>query len=380
MNILFDGRPIRNPISGVARYCIDKTNALTISGRQRGIDIDLYCQNWRGKNDELEKQLPNLEPGLHIDGKINSKIKNILWEYFPDITHVNEFKKKYDIVHESYFANLGNSKVKGSRCLKVSTIHDVIPIDHPEWFNFSNRYFSKRNLERQCKDSDHIICVSQYTKRRVIELFPNICDITVLPLGVNVPKNLIDPMLLNELDIEEKEYLFYIGNIEPRKNLNSYVNAIESVLRGNKSLKFVIAGHQNYLAGNILKPILEEFPGQIIFLGKVTERLKWTLLKYAKFAVFPSLYEGFGIPVIEAYAVGTPIVFSDNSSLSELALKREHLFDPMNLGDMLKTTENLLYSNDLRNELAIKGLERAKCFNWNSVASATLDIYSNIIK
>jgi glycosyltransferase involved in cell wall biosynthesis len=380
LNILFDGRPIRNPISGVARYCIDKTNALSILGRQRGIDVDLYCQNWRGKNKELENQTPNLQAELHIDRKINSKIKNILWEFLPDIIHGNEFKKKYDIVHESYFASLGNSRVKGSRCLKVSTIHDVIPIDHPEWFNLSNRYFSKRNLERQCKDSDHIICVSEYTKRRVIELFPNTCDITVLPLGVNVPKNLIDSGLLNQLDIEEKKYLFYIGNIEPRKNLNSYVKAIEPVLRRDKSLKFVIAGHQNYLAGNILKPILEEFPEQIIYLGKITEELKWTLLKYAKFAVFPSLYEGFGIPVIEAYSVGTPIVFSDNSSLSELALKREHLFDPKNLHDMLKTTENLLYSSDLRNELSIKGLERAKCHNWNSVASATLDIYSNILK
>jgi glycosyltransferase involved in cell wall biosynthesis len=380
MKILFDGRPIRNPISGVARYCIEKTNALYALGKHRGIDINLYCQNWNGNNSELEKQIPSLESELHIDRKVNSKIKNILWEYFPDITFRSEFSEKYDIVHESYFANLGSSKLKGSTPFKVSTIHDVIPVDHPEWFNFSNRYFSKRNLERQCSQSDHIICVSEYTKQRVNDLFPNSCDITVVPLGVNAPKNLIDPILLRDLDIEEKEYLFYIGNIEPRKNISNYVKAIEPLLRRNKSLKFVIAGHQNYLAGNILNPILEEFPKQVIYLGKITESLKWTLLKYAKFTVFPSLYEGFGIPVIEAYAAGTPIIFSDNSSLSELALKKDHIFNPLELDDMLKITENLLHSNNLRNELAIEGLERSKNYSWNSAATATLDIYSNIIK
>jgi len=104
------------------------------------------------------------------------------------------------------------------------------------------------------------------------------------------------------------------------------------------------------------------------------------LLKYAKFTVFPSLYEGFGIPVIEAYAAGTPIIFSDNSSLSELALKKDHIFNPLELDDMLKITENLLHSNNLRNELAIEGLERSKNYSWNSAATATLDIYSNIIK
>ena len=379
MNILFDGRPIRSPISGVARYCIELANSISNVGVLENINVTLYCQDWNKKNVDLKDIALDLVPLLHIDRSIPPKIKNILWEYLPQFTHNIEFKNRYDIIHESYFAGLGEAHWTGFHSKKVSTIHDVIPIDHPEWYNFSNRYFAKRNLARQCEKSDHIICVSEYTKRRVLELYPKTCELSVLPLGVSVPNCQIDMSLLDELNIEQESYIFYVGNIEPRKNLLNYVMSIKEVLIQNKGLKFIIAGHANYLATKILEPIIEEFSGQVVYLGKIKESLKWTLLRCAKLVVLPSLYEGFGIPVIEAYSVGTPIIFSDNSSLSELALNPDHIFDAEDFKDMRRVTENVLCSSEFRSELASSGLLYADKFQWDAVASETLDIYRSLV-
>jgi len=369
IRVLFDGRPIREPLSGVARYCVSLSKAL---GDIQDIDVNVFVQNWKNKNIYI-REIEDLDK-LEIK-RCHPKLFNALMEFFPYFGGGLINKEQFDLVHETYFSGLG--EVKNRK--KVVTIHDLIPLEFPQYFNGSVRLFAGRNLYRQCKQADHVICVSDFTKNKVLEYCPNVRKISVIPCGVEPYAGGYDSGLLEKLSLQPKSYVFYIGNIEPRKNLVKFARAFKKMKKPDEQIKFVIAGHLNYLAKEIILEITEILGNDFIYLGKVSEKDKWTLLDSAALFVFPSLYEGFGIPVIEAYYAGCPTILSAGTSLKELAVNDSQLFDPESIDDMAKCLRMFLDDKSMAQTIAKKAREYVSVFDWKNVAQKIKKIYVSVL-
>jgi alpha-1,3-rhamnosyl/mannosyltransferase len=372
---LIDGRPIRTPISGVARYCIGLINARPAAEPTGTFQV--LVQGSAAKGEPLT-QLRDRSQFVRLDqlGR-NRKVQNLALELCPHHLVPSQVRK-VDIVHETYFGNIGN--VKG---LKVSTIHDVIPMDFPEYFNFMNRNLSSINFKRQVKHSDHLICDSRFTKQRVMELARVPEErISVIGCGSNAPDYDVKATTtwpIGGIIGRGTAYCLFIGNIEPRKNLETLVEAWRSVRKVRDDVVLVVAGAKNYLADPILERAQEDLGANFVYLGPVSEADKWSLIHHARMLVFPSFYEGFGIPVIEAYSAGTPAVFSRNSSLTELALDERQLFDAHSPSEMATSILDVLSDRAWVDALTAEASRWVEDYTWDSVAKQTAKVYKTLI-
>jgi len=288
---------------------------------------------------------------------------------------------KPDIIHETYFARLDGSK----NVKKISTIHDVIPIDRPELFSTTNAFFSKKNLERQVKFSDAIITVSNYTRSRVIDLFPDSASkIHVIPVGVS--QSLIDYSQNNSLNKNKAkpnkgvEYIITVGNIEPRKNIETLAKALSIANQKlDNELELIVVGRPNYNEDAIIDFCKKELGNKIKFTGFISEVEKFDLMSNAVAFVFPSEYEGFGIPAVESMMLGVPTLLANNSSLTELAVDKWQLFETFNpdeLAGKIMSAAGRSYPSDL-----IEKSKKSSCnYNWGRISKEISELYMQLVE
>lgn len=375
-SILMDGRPIRHPVSGVARYCASLANAMNASGK---IDtLDVLVQG--GPENVSLKELNEDVSQVHIRHLTqNRKLQNLAMEFLP--VGLNMFlPKRYDLIHETYFARLG---ARTKRCAKISTIHDTIPIDRPDYYSRMNVVFARKNLHRQAREADHLLCDSYYTKERVIELTgASEAKISVIGCGVNQrPLSSIDQDVWPVRGILPKgsRYGLFVSNIEPRKNLETLIKAWPAVLKRDPDLKLVVVGKKNYLAEPILAQGTALLGDSFVYLGSVSEAEKWALLADMETLLFPSFFEGYGIPVIEAYSVSRPALFSRATALTELAIDERQLFDPLSSDEIAAAVLRILD----KPEWLVSCCEKAKAFaneqSWEAIAAKIMAVYSRFV-
>ena len=372
-SVLIDARPVRPPVSGVARYCIELINALEESS---GLDVSAVVQGEPDQWPVTELSERVRKRNLNFLGS-NRKIQNAALEFAPRIFG-GTVASRVDVVHETYFASLGASK----RAAKVSTIHDVIPLDKPELFNLSNRILSSRNFYRQAKDSKQIICVSKFTRDRVLELSGiDGGKVNVIGCGVTTRPSFPEgwsPRPDFATDIGDQPYVLMVGNVEPRKNIPLAAEAISQARKSHPGLKFVVAGKENFLAAEELAKARSFLP-DLVYLGPVSELEKWWLIDRAAVLALPSMYEGYGIPVIEAYCSNTPAVFSANTSLTELAFDERQTFDCRSAQDMARAITRVLDAESWVAGAVQRAAEFAAGNTWRRVAQATADVYKKAL-
>jgi glycosyltransferase involved in cell wall biosynthesis len=375
VRVLFDGRPVRDPVSGVARYCASLSNALAV--RAKGFDIDVLVQGKGGPGRPLDSYSPAVKFTRFDAMTSNRKVQNAFLEFAPRLL-VRSFVRKYQLLHETYFANVGS----GAGVKTVATIHDVIPLDHPEYVNRRNRALSKQNFYRQAKESAHIICVSQYTKSRVIALSGVSSDkITVIGCGVDLPMAVEGSkhgaQIAGSIAAGDR-YGLFIGNIEPRKNLEALIRIWPRIRRAHPEMKLVVAGKRNYIADPVLAFGAGTLGESFVYLGPVSEREKWRLMAGMEVLMFPSFSEGYGIPVIEAYQVGRPAVFSRCTALTELALDDRQLFDPYSDAEIEAAILRVLDHPNWLTDVQKKSSAWVETMSWEHVADRTLAVYEQV--
>lgn len=265
----------------------------------------------------------------------------------------------------------------------VVTIHDLAFKYFPDMF--TRRELWKLNFLAGLAISrcDKIITISEASKKDILKFYPDIREekITVIPHGFsgdvfakerNAEK---EASLKKELEIEGK-YLLYLGAIQPRKNLSTLIKAFEKLKANEKhsDLKLVLAGEKAWLWEDVLKQI-EKSPVKedIILPGRIKFSDIGHLMRGAEVFCFPSLYEGFGIPVLEAFAANVPVVCADNSSLPEVAAAAALYFHDRDVDTLAGNLEKILTDEGLRQELIKKGRERAAEFSWEKCARETLE-------
>lgn len=269
----------------------------------------------------------------------------------------------------------------------VVTMHDLIIYEHPEWFpgGLADLFWRYQLVPKTVKFADRIIAVSQATKRQVMRHFriPS-KKITVIYEGITIDSDAsassreIDRLLPEKIGSEK--FLLYVGTVEPRKNLVRLIQAFQTIAPKFPGLKLVLAGKLGWKYEPILSaaraPGLEN---RVIFTGYVSPEQKNRLYARALGFVYPSLAEGFGLPVLDALRYQVPVLTSNNSSLPEVAGAAAIYVDPLSTNEIVSGLEKLIIDEPQRHQLIDRGKIQATKFSWVQTAAQTLKVYQQII-
>jgi len=268
------------------------------------------------------------------------------------------------------------------QCQKAMTFHDLSFEWHPEHFSWRKRLWQKllMNTKKEAAKSEKIIAVSESTKQDLINLYkiPE-NKIRVIYSGVGEEFRQIGdktPDIIKKYHLPEK-FILYLGTIEPRKNIGGLIKAFEVMKDKNKNwdeVHLVIAGSPGWLCDHIYKAgRRSKYADKIIFTGFVEPYDKVYLYNLASLFVYPSFFEGFGFPPLEAMACGVPTITSNTSSLPEIVADSGLMVDPYDIDELAWTMEQVLADENLAQELTKRGMERAKIFSWDKCAKETLN-------
>lgn len=258
---------------------------------------------------------------------------------------------------------------------QVCTIHDIIPLDRPEWFNPRFAAWYRWLLPRLTHRVRHIIAVSEFTRQRLIQ------KLSVDPSKISVVWNGVDSAFvpwepesiertLLDLQIPGPRYLLCVGSLEPRKNLPRLLDAWRQVAPTlPDDILLVIVGQRR--GTTVFADLKIEVPARVHFTGYVAQEQLPALYSGALALVYPSLYEGFGLPPLEAMACGTAVITSNNTSLPEVVGDAGLLVDPESVASIGEAMSRVVLDTGLREQLRARGLERAKEITWDRCARET---------
>ena len=254
-----------------------------------------------------------------------------------------------------------------SRCRTVVTVHDLIPLRFSSQMSPALVAYCRYYLPRVMDQANHVICNSLATQRDIYEFFgPSTTPQTVTPLAY-------DDLHYRWLDLPRQPYLIYLGRHDPYKNLARLIQAFAQLPAGAADLELWIGGGGDRRFTPALQTQVQDLglESRVRFLGYVPEGDVPRLLNQAIALVFPSLWEGFGLPVLEAMACGTPVITSNLAALPEVAGDAALLIDPYQVGELAAAMTAVWQDSQLWQQLHRAGLERAQRFSWAKTGAAT---------
>ncbi|MBW4662878.1 MAG: glycosyltransferase family 4 protein [Chroococcus sp. CMT-3BRIN-NPC107] len=305
-------------------------------------------------------------------------ITNFLYKNFR-ISNKIRCDKKIDIWHSTYPIPLEVNKAK-----KITTIHDLIPLKLP-YTTLDNKDFFFRIVKNAIEKSNLVLTVSEHTKKDIVDVFkvsPDKIFVTYQPVNqgqLTFDENELS-ILLRQYRLRPKEYILFVGAIEPKKNLG---RLIEAYIKLDTSMPLVIVGKKGWLwedeIGKLQQVFSKYFVKKIKFLEYVSRNDLTYLYQGACCFVFPSLYEGFGLPPLEAMALGCPAIVSNASSLPEICGDAALYVDPYDVINIRDKIESLINNPSLQAQLSIAGKERAKLFSLDNYATKLSEAYKKVI-
>jgi glycosyltransferase involved in cell wall biosynthesis len=372
MRIGIDATPITN-LSGTGYYT---QKLIEFLGRA---DSDnryiIFCPN--GYAEHLEYpgmfDFPNFRV---IELKIESPAAIALWRQFSLPSHIK--KLGIDLFHfPAFIAALGID------IPTVITVHDLCFALFPEAFSALRGRYYRFIIPRSVRRCDAVIADSESTRKDIVEHLPvDSSRVGVIHLGV-------DPARFYHVGQEEEraqlrrlhdlpeDFILYVGVLEPRKNLPRLLRAFsQGVVSKGLPQNLVIAGRKGWKYGDIFREVgALGLEGKVLFPGYIEPARLATLYSMARALAYPSLYEGFGLPCLEAMSCGTPVVTSDRSSLPELVDDCGLIVDPTSVDSIADALHDICSDDDRVRQLSARGIDRARHFSWLTTARKTVEIY-----
>lgn len=266
---------------------------------------------------------------------------------------------------------------------KLLTVHDLSFIRDPNSAWPSLRAYLMKAVPRSVKRATHVLADSQATKDDLVELFNTPPEkITVLYSGVDARfKPIRDraevERVREKYKIGSRPFVLSVGTLQPRKNYRRLIEAYAKL--NNDQLDLIIGGGKGWMFNDILAQVMElGLADRVHFIGFVDDEDLPTLYSAADLFVYVSLYEGFGLPLLEAMACGTPVIGSNTSSLPEVIGDVGLQVDPKNIEAITAAMSQLLGQSELRDRSSAAGIDRAKQFTWNKAARELLSIYEQL--
>jgi alpha-1,3-rhamnosyl/mannosyltransferase len=278
-------------------------------------------------------------------------------------------------------------KILPMKCPVVATLYDAIPLKHPDMANSKLRVIKNHILKSAAKYADHIIAISQYSVEELVEYYKiDISKISVIHCGVD--KNWLEPVA--GLSVEQtlkkyklqQGYLLFVGTLQPRKNIDRILDAYSKLPVSVRSAhRLVIVGRQGWGCSETVNRLNNlQAQGDVVWLNHVStqEELRH-LYTGAGMFVFPSLYEGFGLPVVEAFACGVPVVTSNTTSLPEASGGAAIEVNPESVDEITAAMEMLIHDQQVREECIMKGRVQARRKTWDVTIDETIRLYRKIL-
>lgn len=287
------------------------------------------------------------------------------------------YKDKVDVLHVQYNAPfIFRGKL-------IVSIHDITYVHYPQYFRKYEVIRQNILIPINIKKADKILTLSNFSKDDIVKNYhADEKKIEVIYLAANP---IFSINKTNNQSVLAKygilgNFILSVGRIDARKNIESLIRAFVELKRemGIKQ-KLVLIGREDYLTEHIRNELFNELKNRdIVFAGYVQEEDLPVFYNFADVFVYPSRYEGFGLPCLEAMACGCPVIASNVSSLSEIIGDAGVLVNPLNIKEIASSIYNVISDNKLRGEMITKGLKQVNLFSWRKTAEKTLDIYKSL--
>ena len=278
-------------------------------------------------------------------------------------------------------------RVLPMKCPVVATLYDAIPLMHPEFANARLRWLKNAMQKGVAQFADRIIAISQYSVAELVEYFDIPEErISVIHCGVDASwfKPLPDTLMSAVMEKYglHQGYFLSVGTLQPRKNIGRVLDAYLKLPAAIRRLrKLVVVGKVGWGCDELVGRLLAlASGGEVIWLNQVREEADLrALYQAAGVFVFPSLYEGFGLPVLESFAAGTPVICSNTTSLPEVSQGVAVELDPLSVDDIASAMEWLADDDSECEERIALGRVRAEAMNWNHMVDETLSLYRSLL-
>lgn len=382
MNINFDAVPIcSDKITGIGWCEVGQTQTLAKLHPEHEYEYSFFTS---GDKERVKRVKKFAGKSIKLNTSDFSGYLYRAASTFLPIPYSFFFGRKNDITH--FFNYIVPPFVHGK---KVVTVHDMVYKAFPETVRGRTRFMLETGLKRSMKRADIIVTDSEFSKSEILKYFPqHEHKIRVVPCGVDLerfhpcdePERI--PEVKRSLEING-DYFLYLGTIEPRKNLERLISAYAAFAKkiGENAPKLVLAGGKGWLDNGIYSRVEKlGMTKNIIFTKYVPSEDMNPLMCGALAFVFPSIYEGFGMPPLEAMACGVPVLTSGEASLPEVTGDCAVICDAYSVKSIAQGLYRLYSDEKLRAELSCKGLERAKGFTWERSAEMLLNVYRELEK
>jgi glycosyltransferase involved in cell wall biosynthesis len=371
VNIAIDAHSVGTGLAGNETYAANLVEALAeVDGENR---YTVYVTrpeafarfNGRWPNVRARRTLPHT-PLLRIPITLSAELR----------------RRPVDLLHVQY------TSPPLAPCRVVATVHDLSFEHLPGTFKRRSWMQLRLTVRATVRRAAHVIAPSEYTRRDLIETYKLDPErVTAIPLAASSRFQPVEDIL--ELERVRarygitREYVLAVGSIQPRKNLSRLVRAYSSLRRerGRSNLpQLVLVGKKAWLYGETLKAVEEEGVGDsVVLTGYVSEGDLPALYSGALCFAYPSYYEGFGLPPLEAMSCGTAVLTGDRTSLPEVVGDAGLTADPFDTGAIARALARLIEDAPLRADLGARGLQRASAFDWRDTARMTLQVYRRVI-
>lgn len=367
MKILIDFTQIPKEKVGVGVYALQTFKRIIAKDKEN-------CYYFVVQNDDVEFQsicADNLNIVLVKSNLFRHFILRLLLEhlYLPFLI----LKYKIDVVHSLHYS----FPLVSFGAKRVVTLHDMTFYLYPYLHTRIKRYYFRFFIWLSTRYVNKIISVSESTKSDLISQFPqiNMTKVVSIPLACEYPVN------IRKRVSYKKPYIAFIGTLEPRKNVSRLIEAFAKVVSDERFSQYslLIVGKKGWYYQSIFDTVKRlNLSDKILFPGFVTDEEKFSILNSASLFVYPSLYEGFGLPVLEALSLGVPTITSNVSSMPEVAGEAAKLINPNSVDELQYAMTEILSSLQLQTQMKIWGVAQSKFFSWENTANKTIDLYNSL--
>jgi glycosyltransferase involved in cell wall biosynthesis len=269
----------------------------------------------------------------------------------------------------------------------VVSVHDVSFLEHPEYFPRSRAFQLRTTVRRTVRGAAKILTVSEFSRRSILKVYGDLDEDKVV-VASNAAAPEFRPLSRDAASAHVREklkmpepFVLSVGDLQPRKNQIGLIRAFAKLVRAYPQLKhhLVLAGKETWFAGHVHQAARESgVADRIRFIGFVSDRDLLQLYNACDLFAFPSFYEGFGLPPLEAMACGRAVVCSNTSAMPEVVDGAAILFDPYAVDEIVRAMADLLLDSELRARMERLGLQRAAHFSWQKSAQRTLDVFREV--
>ena len=386
IRLVMETDAIVHPLTGIGRYVLELLQAFNESDAI----ADLRCLS-RGRWYKAARVIEEGNAIAAADSRLVGEETRPRWRRNPARAALRRLapyfnQRSLEKLPDSHLYHSPNYRLSPFKGKKVATFHDLSLFLYPQYHPEDRLKLLRPAIEYAAREANHLITDSEQVRREVMSYFDVPADkITAIPLATtkrstSVDENLRDAFLA-EMGLRAGSYFLFVSTLEPRKNISGLLGAYELLPRQlRRNFPLVLSGQLGWQSRDIETALHRaRHRGDVIQAGYLSNQSINYLYSGARAFVYPSFYEGFGLPILEAQEFGTPVITSDCSCMPEVAGDGAILVNPESYAALANAMQNLVDDDELHHRLGLAGKANADRFCWRETASKTIGVYQNVI-